>query len=124
MNLFDWLSFLGQSASEISFAQSVYQTMLQYHLGLIKSEAEKEAKAKAQLAETGRTKMIWDDDVAKKDYVWSIDVLYNELKTSRVMMIAAMNYLECNGYVKRLVLPSGQTSQCYFIPIEKVLQHG
>ncbi len=123
MKLLDYFSVLGQSASEISFARSVYQTMLQHHLGLVVSEAEKKAKAQAQIAETGKTKMAWDEDVAKKNYAWSIDVLYNELKVSRPMATSAMKYLEANGFVKRLFL-SARPTQCYYVPLKDVLANG
>lgn len=122
MKLLEWLSTLGQSSHEVSFAQSIYQTMLQYHLGLIISEAEKMAKAKAQIAETGKTKISWDEEVAKKNYIWSLDVLENDFKTPRPTVKMAMNYLEANGFVKCFLI-SGKRSSCYYIPLADVLKH-
>ena len=122
MKLLEYLSVLGQSDFEISFAQSIYQTMLNYQLGLIKSEAEKMAKAKAQIADTGKTKLSWDEEVSQKNYAWSIDVVANDLKLPRPSVVEAFKYLEANRFVKRVLL-SGRPSQCYYVPVAEVMKH-
>ena len=123
MKLLDWFSAIGQSSTQIVFAQRVYSIMLQHHLGLIQSEAKKMLKAKAELEATGKTKLDWDEGVKAKNFVWSTDVMAAENHLGREDVVEAFKYLEANRKVKRFFL-SGRASQCVYIPVEKVLGHG
>ena len=122
MKLFDYLSVLGLSSVEIAFARKISQMMLDYHLNLAEEQSEKMAKAKAQIAETGKTKLDWDETVLTKDYIWSIDVIHIDLKVPRPSVVFAMRWLEANRYVKCFLL-NGHRSQCYYIPLDDVLKH-
>ena len=107
----------------VKFYNSIYQIMLQHHLGLIESENKKMLKAKAEIEATGKTKLAWDENVKAKDYVWSIDVMAADNHFKKDEVVEAYEYLEANHFVERLKLPSGQLSQCYYIPIQKDLGH-
>jgi hypothetical protein len=122
MRLLEWWDALGQSSLQIAFAQRVYQTMLNYHLSIAVEQAEKKAKAKAQIVETGKTKLDWDETVLQKNYVWSLDVMEADFKVSRPEVKSAMNYLEAKGQLRNFKL-SGKRSQCYYIPLRDVLKH-
>jgi hypothetical protein len=127
--VFKWFYYLGQSSNELVLADCVYKIMLNYHRDLVVFEAKRKAKAEEELKTKGKTKLAWNDDVEAKEFVWSIDVLERENALGRTRIAEALEFLEYKGFVKLLFLKQGMPNfkglgdktQCYCIPLERVL---
>ena len=111
---------------------TIIHVMLESHLSIAREQAEKKAKAEAQIAATGKTKLDWDETVLAKHYVWHPDVLMAEMKLAselRPSVLVALESLHQDGLLRRLSLENGvanfeglgQATLCYAVPLESVL---
>jgi hypothetical protein len=95
-------------------ANTIYDMMVQYATTRVTDEQAKKDRVEKELAATGKTKSTYDENVFNSRFLWSLDVLWVDTKTSREEVVAAMELLMNENKVERW-FHDGKPMGCFFL---------
>lgn len=97
-------------------ADRAYALMLDYATTRVMDEQAKKDRVEKELAETGKTKATYDENVFTACFLWSFDVLVNDLKCKydESGVRAALQLLMDENKVERWVM-DGKPMNCFYL---------
>ena len=97
-------------------ADRAYAMMLDYATTRVTDEQAKKDRVERELAETGKTKATYDENVFHARFLWSFDVLVNDLKCKydESGVRAAMQLLIDENKVERWFM-NGKPMGCFYL---------
>jgi hypothetical protein len=103
-------------------ANTIYDMMVQYATTRVTDEQAKKDKVEKELAATGKTKATYDESVFNTNFLWSLDVIYLDTKTSREEVDVAMELLMAENKVERW-FNDGKPMGCFYLKNKPVIDN-
>lgn len=96
----------------------IYRQFCEFSDKTIQDQLNKKAKAEDDIVRTGKTKLDWNDNVTNTTFIWSVDIIKNdlqELSLTTEQVFEACLELSKEGKIHQLLIDD-IPSRCFYIP--------